>query len=155
VERASVSTKILVVEDDRYSREGLRELLLSAGHTVQIYGDARQAVQLARTYQFDSALVDLDLPRERTYPLTGWDLIQALRECDPSLPIVVITAEERSRALYERAAALNVAEVLGKPISPRYLKGVVRALGARTGGLPAAAGAMPTKGACQPCVCTL
>jgi DNA-binding response OmpR family regulator len=149
-----VGTKILVVEDDRYSREGLRDLLLSAGHTVQIYGDAWQAAELVRAYRFDVALVDLDLSRVRPCSRTGWDLIRALRECEPTLPIVVITAEERTRALYERATALNVAEVLGKPISPRYLKGVVRAFGAREGSPPAATGASPTKGACQPCACT-
>jgi len=148
--RISVSTRILVVGDDQYSREGLRDLLLSAGHAVQIYGGAWQAVQLVRTYQFDIAFVDLDLPRVRTIPMTGWDLIQNLRDCEPTLPIVVITAEDRNRTLYERAAALNVTEVLGKPINPRYLKAVVRALGARHDFLPAAAGAMLTEGVCQP-----
>ena len=37
-----MSTRILVVGDDQYSREGLRDLLLSAGHAVQIYGGAWQ-----------------------------------------------------------------------------------------------------------------
>lgn len=130
MERLTVSMRILIVEDDRYSREGLRDFLRGDGWTVQIYGDAWQAVLLARTCTIDIAIVDLVLPVMHGIPMTGWDLIRILRVYAPALPVVVVTAQERNSTLCEQAAALRVTEVLGKPIDPRYLKEVVRSLGA-------------------------
>ena len=137
----------MIVEDDQYSREGMRDLLAGEGYVVQIYADAWQAVLLARTCTIDAAIIDLDLPVVHGVPVTGWDLIRILRVYAPELPVVVVTAREKNSALYAEATALRVVEVLGKPISPRHLREVIRSIGASDPSLQTAGRAELVKGA--------
>lgn len=144
-------TRVLVVEEDQCSRDGLRDLLLRAGHAVQVYRDARQAAELVRAEEFDIALVDLDSPLVGARAMSGWDLVRILRESKPALPIVGVTAEGQNPDAAERAAALRVTEVLAKPINPRYLKAVVATLGDRRSDRTETGLEMPGE-LCQACV---
>lgn len=124
----TVRPRILIVEDDAHNREGLRDLFLDGGYMVETCGDALQGFRLFRSFPFDIALVDLDPPAVLEVPISGWDFLRVLRAYLPELPVVVLTAAEQTRKMREDAAALRVAVVLHKPISPGQLKSVVGAL---------------------------
>ena len=82
-ETARVSRRILVVDDDRPSREGLSAALAREGHSVDAAGDAWQAIIRLRAESFDIAVVDLDLPAVHGVELGGWDVARIARAYRP------------------------------------------------------------------------
>lgn len=124
---STVPKRILVVDDESHSREGLRASLLGAGYTVETAADSWQAIKKIKDYPFEVAIIDLDLPPVHGVALTGWDLVRIFRAFNPSIGIVVVGAEE-SRDVKTKVERLKVSEFLEKPISPARLKGIVNAL---------------------------
>jgi CheY-like chemotaxis protein len=144
-----VSPSILIVEDDAFSRDGLREFFQGNGYAVETCGDGLQGFRLVRSAPFDVALVDLDLPAVLGVPISGWDFIRMLRAYLPDLPVVVLTAQEHSRKLREDGAALRVTEILHKPVSPRRLKAVIGALAVPPRGAGHVSGSKTSRGVCR------
>ncbi|MFQ5847209.1 MAG: response regulator [Candidatus Methylomirabilales bacterium] len=126
-EAATVQKKILVVDDERHSREGLRVSLLGAGHIVETAADSWQAIKKIKEYPFEVAIIDLDLPPVHGVALSGWDLVRIVRAFNPASAIVVVGAEE-TRDMKAYAEQLEVSAFLEKPISPARLKAIVRVL---------------------------
>jgi CheY-like chemotaxis protein len=120
--------KILVVDDDLHSREGLRDSLRGEGYRVETAADGWQAIRQVKEGHFDIAIIDLDLPPVHGLAMTGWDLARILRAYIPAIFIIVVSAEEMS-AVKAQVQQLRVSEFLEKPISPSQLKSIVKALG--------------------------
>ena len=123
----AVQKTILVVDDDRPSREGLRDVLAHAGYLVETAADSWQAFQRVRERHFAVAIVDLDLPPLHGMGISGWDLARILRAWDPRLAVIVVGAEVDAR-LRARARLLRLAGTLEKPISPAHLQTIVSGL---------------------------
>jgi two-component system OmpR family response regulator len=119
--------RILVVDDDRPSREGLRTALLREGHAVDAAADAWQAIVLLRAQSFDIAVVDLDLPAVHGVDLGGWDVVRIARAYRPDIAVIVLSADEDPTPGPE-ALALDVTGILGKPISLQELTCLVETL---------------------------
>lgn len=122
---AATLTTILVVDDDRPSREGLRDALVHGGYAVETAADTWQAIKKVRERPFEVAIIDLDLPPVHGVSLSGWDLVRIVRAYRPGTAIIVVSAED-DVALKARAQLLRVAEFLEKPISPTHVKALVR-----------------------------
>jgi DNA-binding response OmpR family regulator len=110
--------------------EGRQRLLLvdPYGHSREGLGAAlRDAVTRMQDGGFDLLIVDLDLPPAHGLAEDGWDLVRLLRAASPTLPLILIAAESRPET---QAAALRhgAAHLLEKPINPRELRSIVRAL---------------------------
>src|SRR5262245_53258978 len=116
--------RILVVDDDRPSREGLSALLLGEGYAVDTAADAWQAMMHLRANRFDVAVVDLDLPSVHGVDLGGWDVVRIARGYQPGIAAIVLSADEDPG---REALALNVAGILRKPISLGELARLVEA----------------------------
>lgn len=80
--------RVLIVEDDAATREGLSRLLARNGYEVLTAMDGTRALAAAREGVFDVVLLDLNLPG-----VPGLELIRLLRQRDATLPIVVLTGE--------------------------------------------------------------
>lgn len=119
--------RILVVDDHRHSREGLRESLLGEGYQVEAAADGWQAIKKVKEGQFEVAIIDLDLPPVHGVDMSGWDLIRICRAFHPGIIIIVVSAEA-GQAVKVQADELKVAKVLEKPIDPTQLKAIVRTL---------------------------
>ncbi|MBI5506227.1 MAG: sigma-54-dependent Fis family transcriptional regulator [Deltaproteobacteria bacterium] len=78
---------VLVVDDDASLRETLSLLLSGLGHEVVTASDVASALAEAGRHDFDLVLTDLRMPRG-----SGLDLVAALHEASPSLPVLVLTA---------------------------------------------------------------
>jgi two-component system CheB/CheR fusion protein len=72
--------RVLVVEDDRDSAEGIAALLRLRGHSVEVALDGPSALAKARDFRPDVVLCDIGLPGE----LDGYEVARALRS-DPAL----------------------------------------------------------------------
>jgi two-component system catabolic regulation response regulator CreB len=119
--------RLLLVDPYGTSREGLGAALRSGGFSVETVGTSAEAIHRADHGAFDLAIIDLDLPPAHGIAEDGWDLVRILRAADPALLMVLIAAECHPDT---RAAALRhgAAYLLEKPISPRELRSIVRAL---------------------------
>lgn len=86
-----VPRSVLLVEDHTDSRDFMRALLESDGHTVESASGLREAMQiLERTPQpFDVLVTDIGLEDG-----SGWDLITYARQRWPSMRIGVVTGWE-------------------------------------------------------------
>lgn len=81
---------ILLVEDDRDSREALAFVLEDAGHTVASAGNGREALELLDGGEKpDLILLDLMMP-----VMNGWEFLgeRKRRPTVASIPVMVLTA---------------------------------------------------------------
>ncbi len=122
-----LARRILVVDDDRPSREGLSTALRREGHAVDAAADAWQAMVRLRAQSFDIAVVDLDLPAVHGVELGGWDVVRIARAYRPDIAVIVLSADEDPTPGPE-ALALDVTGILGKPISLQELTHLVETL---------------------------
>jgi two-component system, NtrC family, response regulator HydG len=82
-----VPGRILVVDDDRVTGRFLTNLLGDrGGFDVTCTTDPADALQRASSQTWDLVLTDVEMPG-----MTGLELLQALRQAAPGLPVVVIT----------------------------------------------------------------
>jgi len=83
----SLNQTVYIVDDDPSVRKGLRRLLKSAGYEVEIFGSAREFLNVNPICEDPSCLVlDMKMPE-----LSGFDLQQELKQKNYALPIVFIT----------------------------------------------------------------
>src|SRR5262245_39147367 len=122
-----LTRRILVVDDDRSSREGLTAALRDEGHVVEPAADAWQAIVRLRAQTFDIAIVDLDLPAVHGVDLGGWDVVRIARAYRPAIAVIVLTADE-DPTLGHEALTLDVTGILGKPISLQELTNLLATL---------------------------
>ncbi len=119
--------RILVVDDDLHSREGLKASLLGEGYVVETAADGWQAFKKMKEGPFEVAIIDLDLPPVHGVAMNGWDLVRIFRVYNPAISIILVSAEE-GREIQAQAEQLKVSEYLEKPITPTRLKAIVRTL---------------------------
>ena len=79
--------RVLVVDDDPGHRAMLRATLRAAGYDVVEAGDGQQALERVDDQTPDLVLLDLRMPR-----MDGITALGQLREVNPALPIVIMTA---------------------------------------------------------------
>lgn len=106
--------RILIIEDNRDLREGLKSLLQDAGHEVIACGDGEEGVDVALSLKPDVLLIDIGLPK-----IDGYGVAARVRtELDRRALLVAITGyglpEDRRRAL-----AAGFDDHLTKPVSLR------------------------------------
>jgi serine phosphatase RsbU (regulator of sigma subunit) len=83
---------ILVAEDQEYVREALAILLRGQGYSVSLCSSPHEALTAAQQRIPDVALLDMNYQRDSTSGIEGLDLIQQLRQVDPTVPIIALTA---------------------------------------------------------------
>lgn len=82
-----MKTKILLVEDDVYLREGLCELLLKEGYEPVFACNCKEGRRLFTESSFDLIILDVMLPDG-----TGLDLCSFIRSKGADVPILFLTA---------------------------------------------------------------
>ncbi|WP_437285396.1 sigma-54-dependent transcriptional regulator [Sorangium sp. So ce406] len=81
------SSRVLVVDDEASARSGLEKLLRQEGYAVDAAADGAEALEVAAERPPDVVVTDLKMPK-----MDGMALLGRLREQDPSLPVIVVTA---------------------------------------------------------------
>ena len=100
---------ILVVDDEEAVRELLRDLLEAEGFRVYLAPGSREALGLFDSNQFDGVFTDVGMPG-----MSGWELANAIRERNQTIPIAVITGWGEAVGSDERKEA-RVDWVVTKP----------------------------------------
>ena len=81
------SPTILIVEDDAPIRRGMCDALRYAGYSVLECENGRSAAADAIESSVDLVLLDVMLPGK-----DGFAVLEELRRCAPSLPVIMVTA---------------------------------------------------------------
>ena len=106
---------MLVVDDDATVSDVVRRYLERADYEVTLAADGPSALTAATARRPDLVVLDLMLPG-----MDGLEVCRRLRERDPDLPIVMLTAlgEEADRV---SGLSLGADDYITKPFSPREL----------------------------------
>jgi CheY-like chemotaxis protein len=121
---------ILITDDDRDSREALRDIVAPEGFRTILAASGEEALDIVHVQPVHLVLVDYRMPR-----LTGLETIRLMHQENAVLPCILVTAEADA-ALIRQALMEHVFSVIPKPVSKNVvLYTVVRALG-RTYGPP-------------------
>ncbi|HEY5923682.1 MAG TPA: sigma-54 dependent transcriptional regulator [Kofleriaceae bacterium] len=87
-----VAPRLLVADDQPDVLEAVRMLARSNGFDVRSATSPAAVLALVESEDFDVCLIDLNYARDTTSGKEGMDLLARLRELDPTLPVVVMTA---------------------------------------------------------------
>ncbi len=79
--------KILIVDDDPSLREFLEIFFLNEGYGVLCASDGTEALELLKKEEVALVLTDMKMPE-----MSGLELLKAIKESHPGLPVIMITA---------------------------------------------------------------
>jgi DNA-binding NtrC family response regulator len=81
------SRKILIVDDEYEMRVALETTLKREDYQLVCAEDGKQALEYFENHTFDLVLTDVRMPR-----LSGLELLRAVKERSPNIPVVIMTA---------------------------------------------------------------
>ena len=81
------SERILIVDDEEGMRRLLGRILAKEGYDTTTAANGVDALRLVASERFDLVVTDIKMPE-----MDGLQLLQEIREYEPSLPVIVITA---------------------------------------------------------------
>ena len=81
--------RILVADDDRNTRLLFETVLKRAGYTVLLAKDGVEALEVMDKEHVDLVVLDIMMPR-----MDGYELTRELREFNPTLPILMVSAKQ-------------------------------------------------------------
>ncbi|MGI9164163.1 MAG: response regulator transcription factor [Mycobacterium sp.] len=118
---------VLVVDDEDVLAEMVSMALRYEGWTVNTAADGAAAIAAARDVRPDAVVLDVMLP-----DMSGLDVLRKLREDNPQLPVLLLTAKD---ALEDRIAGLTAGgdDYVTKPFSIEEVVLRLRSLLRRTG----------------------
>jgi two-component system OmpR family response regulator len=120
--------RILLVEDDRKIASFVVNGLKAAGYAVDHAPDGEEGLHLALTEPYDTAIVDIMLPK-----LDGLTVIGKMRAANVSTPVIILSAKG---SVDDRVKGLQTGsdDYLTKPFAFSELLARVQALMRRAGG---------------------
>ena len=84
---------LLMAEDNLTNQAVARRMLEKLGHSVEVVGDGRQALErLARPHNFDAVLMDCQMPEVDGYTATRTIRAGGVPGLDTRIPIIALTA---------------------------------------------------------------
>lgn len=118
--------RVLVVDDDRLTRLGIRRVLEEEGHVVLEAADGETALYKLATERPQLVLLDLHLGG-------GIDGFEVARRAPPDVKVVIVTGdsphEVRQQATEHMQAQIGKLVIVTKPWEPDELLAVVDAAG--------------------------
>jgi len=107
--------QILVIEDEEAIREGLIDVLVFHGYTVDSAATGPEGLEKARTGKFDLILLDIMLPG-----MDGYEICDRIRAEDRNQPIIMLTAKTSDEEIIQ-GLKLGADDYVPKPFSIQQL----------------------------------
>lgn len=117
--------RILVVDDEDYVRDLLADILEREGCEVALAPEAREALRLFESREFDAVFTDVGLPG-----MNGWELARAIRERDEEIALAVITGWGDTVSSEEQTEA-QADWIVPKPFSVERIIALVQEISQR------------------------
>ena len=107
---------VLIVDDERTLARAVKAFLSEAGYEAEVAGDAEKALELVESLRPDVVFADVRLPG-----MSGIDLLKKIREFDPAIPVIIMTAHGTIEGAVE-AVKLGAFDYMKKPVDLEELK---------------------------------
>lgn len=112
---------ILVVEDESGQRKILQRILEREGYEVTLAENGLNALEKIDGTMFDLVISDMRMPG-----MTGRDLLREIKETDPDLPVLIVTAFAELKDAVDLVAREGAFYYLEKPINNDELKSQIK-----------------------------
>ena len=114
--------KVLLAEDDLFTRSGLTEIFRGEGYEVAAAEDGSRAVELFLKDRPDLVLLDIMMPG-----MNGYEACKRIRKEDPAVPVIFLSAksEEIDKVL---GLELGADDYISKPFGVKEVLARVRAV---------------------------
>jgi DNA-binding NtrC family response regulator len=110
-----MTRKYLVVDDNVAFADNVAEILGDAGAEVRVVPSALEALKELEQTRFDGVVTDMRMPG-----VSGAEFLKRLREIDPGVPVVLLTAWAQDSQIDE-ARRLGLLAFLSKPTGTKQL----------------------------------
>jgi len=110
--------RILLVDDNTIVRDMLVDLVGSLGYHADAAVGGEEALDLFDRGRYGVVLTDLVMPG-----MSGWEVLAALRQRDPHIPVVIVTG---SPVVGDPRAAQPGVAVLKKPVDVTTLDSMIK-----------------------------
>ncbi len=109
--------KLLLIEDDKPSLRALAATLKMLGFESEAFNDPEEAIaRFQSKHDFDAVITDLRMPN-----ICGVEVLDRIRNLDPLMPVLVITA-------YRDHVPLHADRIFYKPIDIQAMVGYLNLL---------------------------
>ena len=118
--------RTLIVDDSRFLRQHMRQLLEKLGMRCEEASDGAEALDRLRSAQkFDCMLLDVNMPG-----MNGLDCVRELRRArlQPEMKVMMVTTEV-DHSFIRRALEYGADEYLMKPFTPLSLREKLHLIG--------------------------
>lgn len=112
--------RVLIVDDDRFVRDTLKDILEPLQLDVTEAADGREAVDQVKSQQWDLVLLDLFMPVK-----SGVEALMEIRKLGPSPRVLVISSLD-SEVLVKQAIGAGANGFVLKPFHPVELTDAVK-----------------------------
>ena len=114
-----MSVKVLIVDDSGLARRLTRQYVEELGHSVEEASDGAQALERYVLNRHDVVILDMVM-----HGMYGLEVLTKLRELNPTLRVVVVTADIQKSTRYDVKAA-GAAAIINKPLKRDELASVL------------------------------
>ena len=119
-------TEILLADDERLFRSGMKMLLESEGFSVRTARDGEEAVGMFADRRPDLVVLDVMMPR-----MNGFRACEEIRRADRRVPVVFLTAKD-AEVDQVRALGLGADDYVSKSAPEALLRARIRRAGERS-----------------------
>jgi len=120
--------RILLVEDDKNTAQGVALMLKSEGHVVDVTGMGEDALEIGKLYDYDIILLDLMLP-----DIDGYEVLRRLRAARVATPILILSGLKELDSKI-KGLGFGADDYLTKPYDRRELLARIQAIIRRSKG---------------------
>ncbi len=121
--RTMATRRVLIVDDEADVRKVLTDILRAVRYAepleIEAVADGRDGLDAVVRQRPDLVLLDLQMPR-----MDGLALLKQIREIEPRLPVIVISATQENK-LSSEALRSGAVAYLPKPFDPRHVEMLV------------------------------
>jgi CheY-like chemotaxis protein len=115
--------RILAIDDESRFRETLADVLEEQGHVVVQAPGGEEGLRLLEAGErFDLVITDLGMP-----DMTGWDVVRAVRERWPGLPVGLLTGWGEVELSDDERGLVRF--VMAKPVESSRLRQILSGIG--------------------------
>jgi CheY-like chemotaxis protein len=114
-----MSAKILVVDDSGLARRLVKQYVEELGHTVEEAIDGTQALERYVLNRHDAVILDMVM-----HGMYGVEVLTKLRELNPELRVIVLTADIQ-KSTRDQVKAAGAVAMINKPVKREELVAVL------------------------------
>lgn len=113
---------ILVIDDSKFQRKRIVEVLKAEGHEILEAPDGKEGLELAEQYQPHCIVCDMVMPN-----VGGIEVLITLRAQKSPIPVIILTADIQD-PVREHCLSLGAKAFLNKPFKKEELIGALKTI---------------------------